>query len=49
MRVLAIVPATMRAGSDVVRSAALGGVDVVVVNDGSTDETAECAREAAAA
>jgi glycosyltransferase involved in cell wall biosynthesis len=51
MRVLAIVPAFNESGAvaDVVRDLlALGTVDVAVVNDGSTDETAALARAAGA-
>ncbi|MEZ5066682.1 MAG: glycosyltransferase family 2 protein [bacterium] len=51
MRTLAIVPAFDEEGSvgGVVRDLrALGGVDVVVVNDGSRDETSRVAREAGA-
>ena len=51
MKVLAIVPAYNEADSvgDVVRAIrALGGIDVTVVDDGSTDDTAKVAREAGA-
>lgn len=51
MRVLAIVPAYNESDTvgDVVRGILrLGGVDVVVVNDGSCDDTAARAREAGA-
>lgn len=51
MNVLAIVPAYNEADTvgEVVRAIrALGGIDVVVVDDGSSDDTARIAREAGA-
>ncbi|HMB68446.1 MAG TPA: glycosyltransferase, partial [bacterium] len=51
MKVIAVVPAFNESASvgGVVRELrARGDIDVVVVNDGSTDDTADVAREAGA-